>query len=87
MRNEASDVRALFVCGGGVRNAALMRALRDSLPGVRVESTAALGMDPDWVEAAAFAWLASRTLDGKPGNLPSVTGARKSSILGCVYPR
>jgi anhydro-N-acetylmuramic acid kinase len=85
--NTVDDVRELFVCGGGVNNKALMRALAASLPGMHVDSTAALGLAPDWVEAAAFAWLASRTLQGKTGNLPSVTGAREAAILGCVYPR
>ena len=53
---------------------------------IRVESTAAHGLDPDSVEAMAFAWLARETLAGRPGNLPAVTGARGSRVLGVVYP-
>jgi anhydro-N-acetylmuramic acid kinase len=45
-----------------------------------------LGIDPDWVEAIAFAWLAKQSLDGKPGNLPAVTGARGERVLGAIYP-
>ncbi|MBZ9583946.1 anhydro-N-acetylmuramic acid kinase, partial [Klebsiella quasivariicola] len=39
----------------------------------------------DWLEAVCFAWLAKQTLEKKPGNLPSVTGAKKSAILGAIY--
>lgn len=73
-------------CGGGVRNAALMARIAANLPGVAVESTAAHGLDPDYVEAMGFAWLARETLAGRPGNLPSVTGAKGPRILGTVYP-
>jgi anhydro-N-acetylmuramic acid kinase len=80
---EASEV---YACGGGVHNAALMAALRTELPGVRVDTTTALGLDPDYVEAVGFAWLARARLAGKPGNLPSVTGARGPRLLGALYP-
>jgi anhydro-N-acetylmuramic acid kinase len=42
------------------------------------------GVHPDWVEAMAFAWLAQRYIENKPGNLPSVTGARNSVVLGTL---
>jgi anhydro-N-acetylmuramic acid kinase len=51
-----------------------------------VETTEAIGIGPDWVEAAAFAWLARQSLDGLPGNLPSVTGARRPVVLGAIHP-
>ncbi len=76
---------ALYVCGGGVHNAALMKRLAE-LAGKPVRSTAALGIDPDWMEAIAFAWLAKQCLERKPGNLPAVTGARGPRILGAIYP-
>ena len=72
-------------CGGGVHNAALMARIAANLPGVRVESTALHGLDPDYVEAMGFAWLARETLAGRPGNLPSVTGARGLRVLGAIY--
>jgi len=56
------------------------------LPGYTVESTAVHGLDPDFVEAMGFAWLARETLAGRPGNLPSVTGAKGPRVLGVVYP-
>lgn len=76
----------LMVCGGGAHNEALMLALRDALPATAVATTAEVGVDPDWVEAAGFAWLARQALAGQPGNLPSVTGAAGPRVLGAVYP-
>jgi anhydro-N-acetylmuramic acid kinase len=76
----------LYACGGGTFNTALMHRLAASLPGTRVESTEALGLSPSWVEAAAFAWLAEELLEGRHGNLPSVTGARRTVPLGAIYP-
>jgi anhydro-N-acetylmuramic acid kinase len=76
----------ILVCGGGVHNHYLMSRLQSQLPAGRVRSTAEYGLDPDWVEATAFAWLAERTLSGLSGNLPSVTGARRAVILGAIYP-
>jgi anhydro-N-acetylmuramic acid kinase len=77
----------MFVCGGGARNHALMTRLQQLLPGCRVANTDILGQPADWVEAVAFAWLASRTLRGEAGNLPEVTGARGPRLLGAIYPR
>lgn len=76
---------ALYVCGGGVYNNTLMTRL-SVLAGKPVKSTAVLGMDPDWMEALAFAWLAKQCIDRKPGNLPAVTGASGPRILGAIYP-
>ncbi len=75
----------LIVCGGGVHNAYLMSRLKVLGKGMEVKSSAEIGVDPDWLEAMAFAWLAKRTMEKKPGNLPSATGARQESILGCVH--
>ncbi|MHB1188529.1 anhydro-N-acetylmuramic acid kinase [Thiobacillus sp.] len=83
---ECKGTQALYVCGGGAHNAALMQRIRVLLPNVQVATTAALGIDPDWVEALAFAWLARQTLHRTPGNLPAVTGARGDRILGAIYP-
>ena len=77
--------RRVLVCGGGVHNPLLLGRIGARLPGVIVESTAMHGLDPDFVEAMGFAWLARETLAGRPGNLPSVTGARGLRVL-VVYP-
>jgi len=75
----------LLVCGGGVHNPLLMSGLAQHLPDCVVESTMAVGLDPDLVEAVCFAWLAQRRLDGLAGNLPSVTGAHQAVVLGGIY--
>lgn len=71
----------LLVCGGGGQNGDLMKRL-DRLTGLKPESTAVAGLDPDWVEASAFAWLAWAFRNRIPGNAPAVTGARCEAILG-----
>ena len=74
------------VCGGGAHNAWLMQRLTDRLGGTAVTTTEAIGMDPEWVEAWAFAWLAEQTLAGQPGNVPAVTGASGPRVLGGIFP-
>ncbi len=86
LRAQQPGTRRVLACGGGVHNRALMAQLARELPGVVVESTAGHGLDPDYVEAMDFAWLARETLAGRPGNLPSVTGARGPRILGAIIP-
>jgi anhydro-N-acetylmuramic acid kinase len=85
VRSRCPGFDALYVCGGGVHNSALMQRLA-ALSGKPVHSTAALGIDPDWMEALAFAWLARQCLQGMPGNLPDVTGASGPRVLGAIYP-
>ncbi|MCY1419343.1 Anhydro-N-acetylmuramic acid kinase [compost metagenome] len=80
------ETQALMVCGGGAHNGALMKRLAGLLPNARVSSTDVCGVDPDWVEAMAFAWLAHCCLEGIPTNRPSVTGARGLRVLGAIYP-
>lgn len=74
----------VYICGGGALNAYLMTRLQAHLPHCVVTTTAQLGLDPAWVEAVAFAWLARQTLMGETGNLPAVTGASKGVVLGQV---
>jgi anhydro-N-acetylmuramic acid kinase len=78
-------VDELYVCGGGAHNRALVTQLTEQFIPLPVQSTEALGLHPDWAEAAAFGWLAHQALEGRPGNLPSVTGARHPAILGGIY--
>jgi anhydro-N-acetylmuramic acid kinase len=81
----AAGALELYVCGGGARNTDLLERLRRNLPETMVSSTVDVGLDPDWVEAVAFAWLAMRTMDGLTGNLPSVTGASRKVVLGEIH--
>lgn len=76
----------VLVCGGGAHNPLLLQRLQQRLPGVAVSSIASVGLDPDYVEAMGFAWLAYRVLAGLPGNLPAVTGAAGPRLLGAIYP-
>jgi anhydro-N-acetylmuramic acid kinase len=62
-----------------------MDGLAKQLADCVIESTAAVGVDPDLVEAISFAWLAQQRLNKQPGNLPSVTGARQAVLLGSIY--
>ncbi len=75
--------REILVCGGGVHCPPLLARLAYHC-GVPVRSTAEYGIDPDFVEAAAFAWLARESLENRPGNRPEVTGARGLRVLGAV---
>jgi anhydro-N-acetylmuramic acid kinase len=76
---------ALYICGGGAHNSALLEAIGALIAPNPVASTAALGLDPDYVEAVAFAWFAKRTLEGLTSSAASVTGAKGARILGGVY--
>ncbi len=83
---QLGQVQRALLCGGGAHNRELRRRLEVHLTATVIATTAAFNLDPDFVEAAAFAWLASRTLAGLPGNLPSVTGARHRVVLGSIHP-
>jgi len=76
---------AVYVCGGGARNVGLCNAIAALIAPNRVASTETLGLDPDYVEAVAFAWFAKRTLEGLTSSAGSVTGAKGARILGGVY--
>ena len=86
LRREQPRTQRVLACGGGVHNPRLLQRIAAHLPGVAVESTAAHGVDPDFVEAMGFAWLARQSVLGLPGNLPSVTGARGPRVLGVLHP-
>lgn len=86
IRKFADGAKSVYLCGGGARNLALVERLRSLLAPRSVEATDELGVDAEHVEALAFAWLARQTLQAKPGNLPSVTGARGLRVLGAIHP-
>ena len=85
IQEHAPGTRSAYLCGGGALNKTLMKNLAELLPGVDINTTAQLGITPEWVEAVAFAWLAQQTLNHQPGNMPSVTGAKGERILGGIY--
>lgn len=83
---RCNGVREIYLCGGGAHNQSLRSRLSALLPDCTVQTTNALGIDGDFLEAIAFAWLAQQNLNGIPASLPQVTGARHPRILGAVYP-
>lgn len=90
LQTHAPATACVLACGGGVHNLALMRTLAVELPAAlghacALGTTAAHGLDPDFVEASAFAWLARQTLLGLPGNCVEVTGAAGPRVLGAIH--
>lgn len=85
IKQHAPETERILICGGGAHNAFLLELLKLELA-LPVETTENYGINPDHVEAAAFAWLARQTLNHQPGNLTAVTGASRPVILGGIYP-
>jgi anhydro-N-acetylmuramic acid kinase len=82
IQDYAPETSEVLICGGGVHNPILRSMIEARLPEISLATTDSAGLDPDWVEAVAFAWLAMRHLQNLPGNLPSVTGASEPVVLG-----
>jgi anhydro-N-acetylmuramic acid kinase len=85
IQNHCPGAKEIYLCGGGAHNQALHNRLAALLPDSSVKTTNTLGVDGDYLEAIAFAWLAQQALHGKPANLPLVTGAKHPCILGAIY--
>lgn len=85
LKRHLGSTGYLYVCGGGAHNGHLMKRLQHHLPQCEVLTTAARGIDPDWMEAILMAWIARQYCLNKTSNLPSVTGARSSVRLGVRY--
>ncbi len=86
INSSSPECETIILCGGGAYNTYLVERIRANTTCKNIRSTSHYGIDPDWIEAAAFAWLAKRTLEGRYGNLPSVTGAETTVVLGGIYP-
>jgi anhydro-N-acetylmuramic acid kinase len=86
IQDHCSQTEEIYLCGGGARNTLLVDTLRGLFKHTPVHTTDTLHVGVDWVEAAAFAWLAQQTMTGQAGNLPSVTGAKGPRVLGAIYP-
>ncbi|MCQ9123518.1 anhydro-N-acetylmuramic acid kinase [Rodentibacter caecimuris] len=78
--------KRLLVCGGGAKNKFMMQRLANCLLHWEIFTTNEFGMEADYVEAAAFAWLAYRRMNHQTGNLPEVTGAQSAVGLGAIFP-
>jgi anhydro-N-acetylmuramic acid kinase len=86
VQRYCSGAAEIYLCGGGARNSALVSRLQQASPQCLIQKTEVLGIAADWMEAIAFAWLAQQTMQLRPGNLPTVTGARHACVLGAIYP-
>lgn len=86
LKKYAPNTQSLYVCGGGANNPLLITRLKQNLPEINIQNTQELGLPTQWVEAAAFAWLAQRFVTKQSGNLPHATGAKGTRILGAWYP-
>ena len=86
IKRYCAGVQEIYLCGGGAHNPTLVQHLGLSLPDCNIQTTDALGMGVDWLEAIAFAWLAKQAIHGRNANLPTATGARHPCILGAIYP-
>ncbi len=84
--SHTSDLAQVWVCGGGWHNQNLIARLTERLRPRAITHTGSLGFPPDWVEAAAFAWLAYCAMSGIAANETRVTGATRKAILGAIYP-
>jgi anhydro-N-acetylmuramic acid kinase len=84
---RASGCECVYLFGGGRHNNLLTERLRSLVAPIEVGDTSALGIDTDFMEAVAFAWLAKQCLDRASGNVPTVTGAQSERVLGVIYPR
>lgn len=85
INNYGTKVDEIYLCGGGAHNHTLVKRLQQLLHPIKIALSDELGIGVNWVEAAAFAWLARQTLIQQPGNLPEVTGAKAARILGAIY--
>ena len=86
IHKHAKQCQEIIVCGGGRLNSLLMARLTLLNPERTVQTSEELGIDGDAIEAAAFAYLAWLFLERRPGNVPSVTGAKGPRLLGSLYP-
>ena len=84
VNNLAQDPE-VYICGGGVHNSCLMNDLKSSIEESAVMTTTALGIEPDWVEAATFAWLAKKNINGEKLETAPFTGATDPCVLGGLY--
>lgn len=80
-----AQTRTIYLCGGGALNTYLIERLNHHLPQHQIKLTDDRGIPATWLEAMLFAWLAKQRLEGKAGNISSVTGATSETLLGSIY--
>jgi len=85
IQRHCAGATEIYLCGGGAHNRTLHTRLAALLSDCVIQTTDALGINGDYLEAIAFAWLAQQTLLSKPANLPLVTGAKHPCVLGAIH--
>ena len=74
----------IYLCGGGVHNDFLCSEINKHSK-TTVSTTLELGIDPDYVEAICFGWLAKQRIENKSFNLSKITGSRGEVYLGRIF--
>jgi len=74
----------IYLCGGGVHNDFLCSEI-NKLSKAKVGTTLELGIDPNYVEAICFGWLAKQRIENKSFNLSEITGSKGKVYLGKIY--
>lgn len=86
VKQHEESFTQVAICGGGVHNTHLMQMIANELPDKEIVSTKQWGVDPDYMEAMMFAWLADKAISKQAIPMQRITGARSSAILGVIYP-
>lgn len=74
-----------YICGGGAYNTTLIQRLQARLPQLAIQTTEAIGIDPNAIEAMMMAWLAYNRINYLPTPLKAITGAYKDTLLGGLW--
>ena len=77
--------KEVYVCGGGAFNNALVECLQELMSDSTVQTTAALGVDPQHIECCAFAWFAQQTMNRKKTPLTEFAGGSRETVLGGIF--
>ncbi len=85
LKKSPFQAKRLVLCGGGTHNHALQHELTRQLPGLNILSSQKVGIDPDYIEAMMFAWLADKAMNRVPLDFGLITGAKRQAIYGAMY--
>jgi anhydro-N-acetylmuramic acid kinase len=78
----AGKTEEIYLCGGGAKNDYIVSRLRQIFQGKELTTTAALGYDPDYLEAVLWAYLAFCFMIKRPVDSSRYTGSTKPYIPG-----
>ena len=88
LANSLNDIdhksEYVYFCGGGIHNLDLQERIKKNIEQICV-TTSNLGVDPDYLEAICFAWLAKQRIDGIKFNMKEITGSNEEVYLGKVF--